>query len=146
MGNTSQRCSLCSAPEGVRVYVESQVKAHRKLRDLEREVSFSKSTISKHMRRCIPKAQAHEHRHRMHIAHDALIFVLWPNGRVTCDSQTLDASAALAMLDPNRDVLIEVQFEEVPIRNYSWLIEQAHHEMEQDLSSRKLTPGSSDPA
>jgi hypothetical protein len=61
MGRTDQVCSLCSAPESVRDYVEAQVRARRKLRDLEREVAFSKSVISKHMRTHVPKREAFRH-------------------------------------------------------------------------------------
>jgi len=79
MGRTDQVCSLCAAPESVRDYVEAQVRARRKLRDLEEETAFSKSVISKHMRTHVPKREALKHRaiRKINLAERRLI-VEWP--------------------------------------------------------------------
>lgn len=73
MANPSgaQNCGICSAPENVRVAINAALMEQprqKSLRQLENETAFSRATLSRHFRRCLPKAVLLEHRSKTKIS------------------------------------------------------------------------------
>jgi hypothetical protein len=48
-------CSICNAGREVASAIENAVRNRERFRDIEKRCGFSKSLISKHMRRCVPE-------------------------------------------------------------------------------------------
>jgi hypothetical protein len=84
MGNTTQSCSLCRAPDSVREYIEKQVAARVKLKTLELETGVDDSIISRHMRRCVPQREARSYKkiRALNMAGRRVI-CLWPDDSMT---------------------------------------------------------------
>ena len=72
-------CCIVGENETVMAYIEGQVVRHRKLRDLQVETGISKSSISLHVRRCLPKREALKHRTERKVnLTSARIITAWP--------------------------------------------------------------------
>jgi hypothetical protein len=87
MGNPSgaQNCGICSAPQAVRAAIDAALTAQprvKSLRELENETAFSRATLSRHFRRCLPKAVMLEHRAKTKInvaGSKRRTIVAWPD-------------------------------------------------------------------
>jgi hypothetical protein len=117
MGRTDQQCSLCVAPENIRAFIESQVKARRKLKDLEFETGFDDSVISRHMRKCVPAREAREHRdlrRKINFAGRRYV-VAWPDGHYSVQADERnpkDSGKTIPVTEvSDHDIVIGVSFE-----------------------------------
>lgn len=72
-------CNIGAAGQTVMEYIETAVRSGRKLRDLESEVAFSRSAISRHMRLCIGKREAAKHREYKINWSNRRLVVEWPD-------------------------------------------------------------------
>jgi hypothetical protein len=57
-------CTICSSPPDVRNAIDEALYKKEKLRDLEKRCAFSRATLSRHSRRCLPKNTLEAHRTR----------------------------------------------------------------------------------
>jgi hypothetical protein len=76
-------CSVCAAPPDVRAAVNDALAHREKLRDLEKRSGFSRSTLSRHGRRCIVRDTLAAHREKL--GGGDRFFVVWPNAQVPAD-------------------------------------------------------------
>ena len=114
-------CSICSSPAHIREIIDAELmrpsSQRMRLRDLEKLTHVSKSALSRHSRKCLIRSLLSEHRQRMSVDPDANIYVLYPNNQVTRDGLPIDLGTALKECDPDKDVLLCVEYENLPFRN-----------------------------
>jgi hypothetical protein len=116
-------CSICSSPPHIREIIDAELmrpsSQRMRLRDLEKLTHVSKSSLSRHTRKCLIRSLLSEHRQKMHVDPSANIYVLYPNNEVTRDGLLIDLGTALKEYNPDRDVLLCVEYENLPFRNPS---------------------------
>jgi hypothetical protein len=136
MGNPSgqQNCGICSAPENVRVAINAALMEQprtKSLRELENETAFSRATLSRHFRRCLPKAVMLEHRAKTKInvsnRGGARTIVQWPDAplcegrRLTIMGEFNDNGAPVELpaeeYKAGQDILLKVEFVNSKILN-----------------------------
>jgi hypothetical protein len=94
-------CTICAAPPDVLNAINAALKDGTKLRDLEKRTPFSRATLSRHHRACIPRRTLDNFR-RFNPATDRA-YVVWP-GEPIPDG-----------LRPN-DIILRVQYEKIDLK------------------------------
>jgi hypothetical protein len=96
-----QSCSICAAPSDVLAAIDTALKKGEKLRDLEKRTPFSRSTLSRHGRACIPRQTLTNYR-RFNPATDKA-WVRWPGQPIPAGMR-------------DNDVLLNVVYEHIDPR------------------------------
>jgi hypothetical protein len=72
-------CSICSAPQPVRDAINAALTRGTNYREIEKEVGISRSSISRHSRKCIPRKRMNDFRDALRPVANGRLVIAWPN-------------------------------------------------------------------
>jgi hypothetical protein len=126
MGRHDQQCSICASPKPVLDAINMELSKppteRMKLRDLEKICSFSKSTLSKHSRRCLARHALLQHRDKRKLVGNPNNYQLIVTG-LHPDRPDLDQVPDPN--DPRPIIKLRVTYKKAAVRNPIALYDEA---------------------
>jgi len=78
VSNPFQRCSICSAPPEVLAAVNEALRKREKFRDLAERTGFSRASLHRHSKRCVPRDTLAQYKARTAVIPSGRTIVAWP--------------------------------------------------------------------